>query len=124
MIGSNKRTIQIDYLKKVLYALEHQALLPQGEYYYDLSTGAKLQQIPKIDVPRKVVAFSCGGGSFVEYEQIKALNEEKCQGVSSNAAKGSNGDDASTNANGSQVNKGKTFFDQIIYGTDHVFTPT
>ena len=42
MIGSNKRTIQIDYLKKVLQQLEHQALLPQGEFYYDLGIGQSL----------------------------------------------------------------------------------
>ena len=29
-------------------------------------------------MPRKVIAFSCGSGSFFEYEQIKALNDEKC----------------------------------------------
>ena len=68
MIGSNKRTVQIDYLKKVLHSLEHQAQLPQGEYYYDLGTKAQITQIPKTDVPKKVVAFSCGGGSFIEYD--------------------------------------------------------
>ena len=77
-----------------------------------------------MDVPRKIVAFSCGGGSFVEYEQIKALNEEKCQAANSGATYGTSGEEASTNANGSQTGKSKTFFDQIIYGADHVYTPT
>jgi len=78
MMSTNKRLVQIDYLKKVLHSLEHQAMLPQGEYYLDLATGSKLKIVPKMDVPRKVIAFSCGGGSFFEYEQVKALNAEKC----------------------------------------------
>ena len=36
----------------------------------------RMQQIPKVDVPRKVIVFSCGGGSFAEYEQIVNLNKE------------------------------------------------
>ena len=27
-------------------------------------------------MPRKVVVFSCGGGSFIEYEQFMSLNKE------------------------------------------------
>jgi len=38
MIGNNKRTVQIDYIKKVLHSLEYQAMLPQGEYYFDLAS--------------------------------------------------------------------------------------
>ena len=68
MIGTNKRLVQIDYLKKVLHNLEYQAMLPQGECYIDLATDSQLRQIPKADVPKKVIAFSCGGGSFFEYE--------------------------------------------------------
>ena len=42
-------------------------------------------------MPRKVIAFSCGGGSFVEYDQVKQLNEEKCKGGgSANKTNGSN----------------------------------
>ena len=51
-----------------MHGLEYQGILPQGEYYLDLATGHQLQQIAKTDVPRKIVAFSCGGGSFFEYE--------------------------------------------------------
>ena len=36
VLGSNKRIVQIEYLKKVLHSLEHQAMLPQGEFYLDL----------------------------------------------------------------------------------------
>lgn len=85
-----------------------------------------MQQIPKIDVPRKVIVFSCGGGSFVEYEQVKALNEEKCQGGST--AKANGGNTAAEEGKGSAGQPGNrpsnAFFDQIIYGTDHVYTPT
>ena len=42
MIGSNKKTVQIDYIKKVLHTLEYQGPLPQGEYYYDLGTKSTL----------------------------------------------------------------------------------
>ena len=101
MIGNNKRLVQVDYLKKVIHGLEHQAMLPQGEHYLDLATGVKLKQVPKVDVPRKVIAFSCGGGSFFEYEQVRALNDEKCKaaGRSGSGAKAL-GDDASMNGGG------------------------
>ena len=80
--------------------MEYQAMLPQGEYYYDLSTKQTLQQLPKADVPRKVVAFSCGGGSYVEYEQVKQLSEEKCLGRSSQNGASANGDEAGANQPG------------------------
>ena len=54
--------------------MTYQTILPQGEYYLDMGTGKKIQQIPRADLPRKIVVFSCGGGSFVEYENIKNLN--------------------------------------------------
>mmetsp|Transcript_4051 Transcript_4051/g.4940 ORF Transcript_4051/g.4940 Transcript_4051/m.4940 type:complete len:109 (+) Transcript_4051:164-490(+) len=108
MIGSNKRTIQVDYLKKVLHSLEYQAVLPQGESYFDLATRQSYQQLAKADVPKKVVAFSCGGGSFVEYDQIKQLNEEKCSSGGQRDGNGAGGADDGALA---QSNKGKAFFD-------------
>ena len=59
--------MQVDYVKRVMQGLEYQAQL-KGEFYFDLSSGQKLYQLAKSDVPRKVVVFSCGGGSFYEYE--------------------------------------------------------
>ena len=74
-------------------------------------------------MPRKVIAFSCGSGSFFEYEQIKALNDEKCGKKTLEESK-----EEQANGPSAQANAGKkaasTFFDQIIYGADHVFTPT
>ena len=69
-------------------------------------------------MPRKVVAFSCGSGSFFEYEQIKTLNDEKC-GKNHHIE-----ESKEEQANGNGKKTATTFFDQIIYGTDHVFTPT
>jgi len=50
--------------------------LPQNENYYDVSSSKKSKLIYKHEIPRKAFVFTCGGGSFVEYEQIKYLNEQ------------------------------------------------
>ena len=76
VLENNKRHKQINKVKNVLSQMTYQTILPEGEYYLDLSTGKTLKQIPKVDLPRKIVVFSCGGGSFVEYEFIKNLNQE------------------------------------------------
>ena len=80
-----------------------------------------MQQMAKSDVPRKVIVFSCGGGSFYEYEQIRAINEEKCRGQA--APGGSNGKDDGQEESKVQAS-GDAFFDQILYGADHVFSPS
>ena len=74
-------------------------------------------------MPRKVVVFSCGGGSFFEYEQVKALNTEKTGGGQTPGNAAAQGDDQTANGT-AQANRQSTFFEQIIYGTDHVFSPT
>jgi len=51
-------------------------MLQNGEFYFDVATGRKTQAIQRGDIPSKVVVFSCGGGSFVEYESFKGLNDE------------------------------------------------
>jgi hypothetical protein len=43
-------------------------VLPAGENYFDVATGTKTRVILDRDTPRKVFVFSCGGGSFSEYE--------------------------------------------------------
>ena len=77
--------------------MEYSALLPAGEYYLDVGTGSKSQQLLKQDVPRKVVAFSCGGGSFFEYEQVKALNTEKTGSGQKPGNAAAQGDDPTAN---------------------------
>lgn len=37
VVGTNKRQIQLDYIKKVLHNLEYQVILPKSEYYLDLA---------------------------------------------------------------------------------------
>jgi hypothetical protein len=51
-------------------------VLPTGENYYDVASGKKAKVILDKEMPRKVFAFACGGGSFYEYEQIRGLNEQ------------------------------------------------
>ena len=88
--------------------MTYQTILPQGEYYLDMGTGKTIQQIPRADLPRKIVVFSCGGGSFVEYENIKNLNQELgCMQFN----------DVENDANKNP------YFDQVLYGTDHIFSP-
>ena len=53
----------------------------------------------KASVPRKVLAFSCGGGSFFEYEQVKNLNDEKCNPAGSQASN-ENGNASTSTAGG------------------------
>ena len=64
----------MNQVRKVLSQMTYQTILPQTEHYLDLGTGRTSQMIAKGDMPRKIVVFSCGGGSFVEYEFIKNLN--------------------------------------------------
>ena len=56
---------------------------------------------------------------------MKELNDEKCnkQKTANQAAAGD--DNSAANGGAQNANKASaTFFDQIIYGTDHVFTPS
>ena len=74
VLENNKKHKQINQVKRVLQQMTYQTILPQGEYYLEMGTGKTIQQIPRADLPRKIVVFSCGGGSYVEYENIKNLN--------------------------------------------------
>ena len=74
VLENNKKHKQINQVKRVLQQMTYQTILPQGEYYLEMGTGKMIQQIPRTDLPRKIVVFSCGGGSYVEYENIKNLN--------------------------------------------------
>ena len=74
VLENNKKHKQINQVKRVLQQMTYQTILPQGEYYLEMATGKTIQQIPRADLPRKIVVFSCGGGSYVEYENIKNLN--------------------------------------------------
>ena len=74
VLENNKKHKQINQVKRVFQQMTYQTILPQGEYYLEMGTGKTIQQIPRADLPRKIVVFSCGGGSYVEYENIKNLN--------------------------------------------------
>ena len=45
VVGSNKRQVQIDYIKKVLHNLEYQVVLPKTDYYLDLAQPENQQKM-------------------------------------------------------------------------------
>ena len=73
---STKQQIQQRTAKKILSDLLGHTVLPTGENYYNVASGKKAKVIIEKEVPRKVFVFTCGGGSFYEYEQIRNLNEQ------------------------------------------------
>ena len=91
--------------KKVIADLMAHTVLPAGENYLDVGTGKKAKVVVEREKPRKVFVFGCGGGSFVEYEQVRELNHH-----------------FSTLAANPEESGAK--LDQIIYGADSVHSPT
>ena len=56
---------------------------------------------------------------------MKELNDEKCNKQKTGGQAAAGDDTNAANGGAQMANKvSATFFDQIIYGTDHVFTPT
>ena len=45
VVGSNKRQVQINYIKKVLHNLEYQVVLPKTDYYLDLAQPENQQKM-------------------------------------------------------------------------------
>jgi len=78
-------------------------VLPTGENYLDVGTGKKSKVLMEKEVPRKVFVFSCGGGLYSEYEQIRELNEQL----------GTLAHQSDTDAD----------IDQVIYGADCLHSP-
>lgn len=76
-----------------------------GENYSDIATGKKSKVLVERETPRKVFVFSCGGGSFFEYEQIRDLNSSLGTVVA-------NPDKEPLPA-----------IDQVIYGADCIYSP-
>lgn len=71
---SSKQALLARSAKKVISDLIAHTVLPAGENYLDVGTGKKSKVVVDREMPRKVFVFGCGGGSFVEYEQIRDLN--------------------------------------------------
>lgn len=101
---SSKQALQARAAKKVITDMTSHVVLPAGENYLDVSTGKKSKVLVEKEAPRKVFVFSCGGGSFAEYEQIRDLNEQ----LNTLAA----------------VPESDAAIDQVIYGADFVYSAT
>ena len=125
-LGTNKREVQLEYVKKVLSAFMT-GTIPTKEQgqdcFYNIQTGKSSPKWPNSDLNQTpVVVFACGGGSHSEYELlVKNLNEQMCANNYTLFAPETTEEVQEVKTPKESVTTKK--FKQVIYGTDQVYSP-